>query len=151
MISKISNCVLLCLFTASLASAEDVNVKGLVESQNQVRAVIEKYVEGTYEGDAKKLNSVFHPKAVMSGYLMGNLIIGTPELFIADITKSPIKDQDTNYQSSISYLEVDGNVATVVLLESGFPGNVSFSDYFHLLREGSDWKIMSKTFMSHVD
>lgn len=34
----------------------------------------------------------------------------------------------------------------VTLKESGFAGTMNFTNYFHLLKEGDEWKIISKAF-----
>jgi len=48
-------------------------------SKNDVRKVIKLYTQGAYEDNAEKLNASFHEKAVMNGYLAGQLMLTTPE------------------------------------------------------------------------
>lgn len=117
--------------------------------ESNIREVIELYTVGTYEGDAEKLQQSFHPKAVMNGYLMGDLMLATPEPFIEEMQKAPIKNATTDYNGEITYLDIAGKVATVTLKETGFPGGLSFTNYFHLIDDGSGWKIISKTFNSN--
>ncbi|MDC1436311.1 nuclear transport factor 2 family protein [Gammaproteobacteria bacterium] len=52
-----------------------------MEQEANIRQVIELYTEGTYEGDATKLEASFHEKAVMNGYLGGATIAGNPGCF----------------------------------------------------------------------
>lgn len=82
----------------------------------------------------------------MNGYKMGQLVMATPKSFIDGMVKSPLKDTGLNYEFGVSDINVDGNVATVTLLESGFPGGVTITNYFHLIDDGSGWKIISKSF-----
>ena len=119
------------------------------QAKADVLTVMTLYTEGTYEGDADKLSRSFHEKAVMNGYLGGKLLLATPSVFIDDITKQPIKDLNVPYKSKISHLEIKDNIATVILEETGFPGDMAFTNYFHLINDGSGWKIISKTFHSH--
>lgn len=118
-------------------------------SESQIREVVRLYTEGTYEGSTEKLGRCFHEKAVMNGYLQDQPILGTPEPFIQQLQANPVKDAGTDYQWEISGLDIDGQVATVILKETGFPGGISFTNYFHLIDDGAGWKIISKTFCSH--
>jgi hypothetical protein len=113
-----------------------------------VRAVMKLYTDGTFEGDAGKLRQAFHPKAVMNGYLQGRPTLGGPEPFIARMERSRMKDSGAPYKPEIAHLEIQGKVAQVTLNERGFMGNGEFTNYFHLIDDGSGWKIISKTFTS---
>lgn len=117
-----------------------------MSEEAKIRAVIDLYTQGTYEGDADKLRQSFHPNAVMNGYLVGQLMLTTPEPFIAQMENAPIKDTDADYRPEITDIAIDGQVASVTLKETGFPGGVRFTNYFHLIDDGSGWKIISKAF-----
>lgn len=43
-----------------------------------VKAVIENYMNGTYQADIEKLKGVFHEKAVMNGYLGPDCLLADP-------------------------------------------------------------------------
>jgi len=114
-----------------------------------VRQVIQQYIDGSYKGDVKALKKVFHPNALMAGYLQGQLVIGTPEPFFADIEKHPsMVGSGAPYKAEIKSIDVAGQIASVILVEMGFFGVMSFTNYFHLLKERGEWKIISKTFIS---
>jgi len=95
-----------------------------------------------------KLNECFHERAIMNGYLGDQLLLATPELFIAEICKSPMKETGFDYSPIVSELNIDDNVASVTLVES-YPDGMGFTNYFHLINDGNGWKIISKTFMGH--
>ncbi len=120
-----------------------------MEHELDIRKILELYTQGTYEGDAEMLRRSFHEKAVMNGYLAGQLMLATPEPFIENITGLSLKDRGLSYSSSISQISINGKVASVTLEETGFPDGVSFTNYFHLIDDGHGWKIISKTFISH--
>ncbi|MFQ3170900.1 MAG: hypothetical protein ACI9DG_000928 [Oleispira sp.] len=71
-----------------------------------------------------------------------------PKPFIENIEKLQLKTHGLAYQSDITRIDIDGKVASVVLTESGFPDNVSFTNFFHLIYDGEEWKIIRKTFCS---
>ena len=109
-----------------------------------VRAVIERYIEGS-KGDVEILRSAFHPDATMTGYLAGNLMLGTPEPFF-DVVKSAVTSESaSSYKAEIRSIEVVGRAATATLVESGFLGS-DFTDFFQLIHDDEGWRIISKTF-----
>ena len=116
-----------------------------------INEVIELYTQGTYEGDGDKLRSVFHDRAVMNGYLGDQLIAADPTPFIEDMENLRLRDSGAEYRSQIVSVEMDGQVAAVTLTETGFPGNMSFTNYFHLIDDGTGWKIISKTFIGSAE
>lgn len=118
-----------------------------MDQEANIRKVIELYTQGTYEGDAEKLNESFHEKAVMNGYLGGQLLLATPEAFITEICKSPMNQTGFNYSPIVTELSIEDKVATVTLVET-YPDGMSFTNYFHLIDDGKGWKIISKTFTS---
>jgi len=122
------------------------------KSESEVEAVrhaIQQYIDGSYSGSVDTLRKVFHTKASMAGYLQGQLVIGTPGPFFADIEKHPpMAESGAPYKAEIKSVDVAGQIATVILVETGFFGVINFTDYFHLLKEHGEWKIISKTFTS---
>lgn len=112
-----------------------------------VKAVIQNYIDGTFHADIDKLKSVFHEKAVMNGYLGPDALLATPEGFIQDIAGSPsMASNNDPYQAEIELIRIEGSIANVVLSETGFRGNGTLVDHFHLIKEGDTWKIISKLF-----
>lgn len=111
-----------------------------------VKEVIQDYIDGTYEADVEKLKAVFHEKAIMTGYLGDELLIGGPEGFFEDIASQPsMKEQNVEYKAEILALTETGKIADAVVRETGFRGTTAFEDHFHLIFDG-EWKIISKTF-----
>ncbi len=119
------------------------------EVETAVRAVLDRYVDAVYHGDAETLKDIFHPAACMNGYLGDKLLVGNPEPFIADIAGNPpMAESGTPLKTEFSALHVSGRTATVTLHEDGFFGSGKFVNYFHLLYDNGEWKIVSKTFES---
>lgn len=115
----------------------------------EVRQVIQQYIDGSYSADVNMLRKIFHSKALMSGYLQGQLMIGSPEPFLNDIEKHPsMAESGVPYKAEIKSIDVVGQIASVTLIERGFLGTMNFTNFFHLLKERGEWKIMSKTFTS---
>jgi hypothetical protein len=109
-----------------------------------VREVIERYIEGS-KGDVEILRTAFHPNATMTGYLGGNLMLGTPEPFFDVVTSTVTSESASSYKAEIQSIEVVGQAATATLVESGFLGS-DFTDFFQLIHDDEGWRIISKTF-----
>lgn len=134
-------------FSLVLTACGQTNTDG--SEEQSVRVVVETYIAGTHEADADALRSAFADNAVMNGYLDNQLLEGTPEPFIQDVTSKPsLKSSGADYEASIEHVLITGNVASVVMRETGF-GPFNFTNYFHLLKKNGEWKIVSKTFTSH--
>jgi hypothetical protein len=112
-----------------------------------IKKVIADYEEAAYKADTKTLQGVFHEKAVMNGYLGPELLITDPSGFIADIGGSPsMESQGHLYRAEIESIHIEGNVASVILSETGFRGTGVLVDFFHLIKTNGRWQIISKLF-----
>jgi hypothetical protein len=119
------------------------------KAEAAVRAVLDKYSEAVYRADVETLKNIFHPAAVMNGYLGDNLLVGGPEPFLADIGGHPaMAGSGAPFKTEWTAIHVAGRTATATLEENGFFGSGHFVNYFHLLLDGGKWKIVSKTFES---
>lgn len=113
-----------------------------VATLNAVRAVVEQYIDGSRRGDAALLRSIFHPNAVMVGWLNGKLLDGSPEMFFQMADGHP---QPASYQATVADVRVTGRSATATLVEQGFAG-LDFVDCFHLIEADGKWRICAKLF-----
>ncbi len=107
-----------------------------------VKAVVSDYIRGTAESDPERLKSVFHEKAVMSGYLGPDLLLGGPEPFFEAIGQRKI---GPDYRAEITEITVVGQTATATIVEDNLY-DLSFVSTFHLLKVEGAWTITSKLF-----
>jgi hypothetical protein len=117
---------------------------------DEVLAVMKRYTDAAYRGDADGLRACFHADAVMSGLLGDQLLMGSPEPFFTDIGGHPsMESAGAPYEPTVVSVDVLGRVASVRIDETGFFGAMSFANWFHLLK-GDDgrWRIVSKAFMT---
>ena len=113
------------------------------------RAVMERYVQAVYKADVDTLRGLFHPAAVMSGYLGDILLAGSPEPFLVDVGGRPsMESAGALYTAGIVDIRASSRTASLRLEETGFFGVHSFVNYFHLLNVEGEWKIVAKTFES---
>ena len=110
-------------------------------SAEAATAVIQEYVDACKAASVERLKGVFHPNALMSGYMQGEFLMGSPDPFFQIVeTSSPCE-----YDYEISQVDVNGDVASVRLDEEGYLG-MNFTDYFHVANVDGKWQIISKTF-----
>lgn len=116
-------------------------------AMNEVAVVIRNYIDGTYEADIEKLKGCFADCAVMNGYLGPDCVLATPAAFIDDIASAPsMKSAGDPYDAKVESIYVEGNIASVVLSETGFRGSASLVDVFQLVKIDGAWKVVSKLF-----
>ena len=112
-----------------------------------VKQVIQNYMDGTYKAEIDNLKGVFHEKAVMNGYLGPDCLIADPSGFVADIASAPsMQSKGDPYQAEIESIRIEGNVASVIVSETGFRGEGTLVDFFHLIKVDGKWSIISKLF-----
>lgn len=113
----------------------------------KIKEILQDYVDGTYQADTEKLKGVFHGRAVMNGYLGPECVLGTPDLFIADMASAPsMASRGDPYHAEIEMLRVEGDVAVAAVSETGFRGEGALVDFFQLIKTDGEWKIISKLF-----
>lgn len=98
------------------------------------------YTEAAVKGDSKIAMQCFAPAATMS-YAEGDSLVTVPIQALYDYY-----DQTGPHNATykIAGCSVEGGVA-MVRIESKF-GENEFTDMFTLVKDGSDWKIVSKVY-----
>ncbi|WP_162300057.1 nuclear transport factor 2 family protein [Kineobactrum sediminis] len=119
-----------------------------VESLSAVQAVIQSYIDACARGDVLALRALFHHSAILSGYLAGELVTGSPEPFFTAVGANPAPlDSGLRYIARIDTVHIDGRIATAVLRETGYMG-MDFVNHFQLLEVDGQWHIVAKLFES---
>lgn len=115
-----------------------------MNDQTAVRAVVEEYVAASVARDVARLKAIFHPQALMSGYLQDQKMVGSLQP-LYDFLQQQQADTSGKHRWEIPVLEVIGSIADVTLIEKNFFG-MNFTTYFHLMKLDGSWKIVSKLF-----
>lgn len=115
------------------------------QERAEITHTVDLYIEGVRDGDAAKLRDAFHPDARMWGSMSGERYDEPIAELIAMVDGNPV-DVDGSYQARVTSVEQTDDIASVVLLEDGFWGSVSFVDYLDLARIDGTWRIINKTF-----
>lgn len=108
-----------------------------------IRKAMDLYVQAAVEGDSKVARPAFAEGATISHAEDGKLIC-LPIQALFDYYDATGK-QPASYE--VAECNVAGDVA-MIRIESVF-GDVKFSDMFTLVKDGEDWKIVSKVYQAN--
>lgn len=105
-----------------------------------IRKALDSYIEAALKGDSNIAKPVFGEMATIS-YSENDSLISNPIQALYDYYD---KTGPHHAEYEITSLEVAGNVA-IVRIDSKF-GDVEFDDMFALVKDGDNWKIVSKVY-----
>lgn len=110
------------------------------EEEAGIRKALDSYIEAALKGDSNIAKPIFSDLATIS-YSENDTMVSAPIKALFDYY-----DQTGPHHAEyeITSLEVAGNVA-IVRIDSKF-GDVSFDDMFALVKDGDNWKIVSKVY-----
>jgi hypothetical protein len=115
-----------------------------VRDYDEVRRVVQLFLDGEAKGDVAKLEEASHPDARMFGSVGG----ARYDMPIAEFIKLAADEPgDTgHHRARIVSVDQTGDAAVAVVVEEGYWGALSFVDYLQLTRIGGSWKVVSKLF-----
>ena len=111
--------------------------------ESRIHEAIDYYAEGMRTGSVEILKKGFHQQAILCGYL-GDEMITAPIEGLYDWVKSnpaPAKTGEV-FNCTVLSIEITRRVAAAAVRETSHEGDVI--DYFHLLKVGDRWWIVSK-------
>lgn len=117
------------------------------EDKKMVTELLASYMDAVYRADVETLRGIFHENASMNGFLGEDMVIGTPEIFYADLQSKPsMKESSIQCDYVITDLEITGGIGQAAILVDNFYGMCCVEDHFHLLKIDGKWRILCKTF-----
>ena len=103
-----------------------------------IREAIGHYADGMRTHDVAVLTRAFHEQAVLCGYLGDDLIAGPITQLYAYVESNAVPPE---YACDVLAIQVTGRVASVSVRELYHDTAI---DYFHLVKVGDRWSIVSK-------
>ncbi len=119
----------------------NVNSVGVKSELDQIRETLTDYIEGTANGQPKRLRKAFHPKFNLYTVAKDTLWIRSGEQYIANINEG----EKLNRVGRIVSIDVEKDVA-IAKVEIVASDTRLFTDYFLLLKYGGFWKIVHKSY-----
>lgn len=111
-----------------------------------VRKTLQKYEDGIKNHDISLLRSAFHEDAMMYGSAGGSVTVMEIEgLFDYVHSQQPISSTGEPHRCYITKIDVAGDAANAEVVQEHCFG-VNYINYFHLIKSGAEWLIVSKTY-----
>jgi Putative lumazine-binding len=113
------------------------------EARAGIKAALEAYFKGHATGDAKHYRTAFLPTAHIEGNREGKFVSWTLDMYCEMFKGIPAPDEATR-KRTIESIDISGDsaMAKATLVH----GEVTFTDYFVLLRVEGVWKIANKVY-----
>lgn len=105
-----------------------------------IRKPLDLYCEASVKGDSKVAHPAFAPTATMS-YVENGKLVSVPIKALFDYYDQT-GQQPASYEITSCHVSTD---IAVVSIDSKF-GETGFADMFTLVKDGDDWKIISKVY-----
>jgi hypothetical protein len=122
----------------------DAGSADAVREYDEVRRVVQLFLDGEAKGDAAKLEEASHADARMFG-AVGATRYDMPIVEFIKLAASEPGDTG-KHRARIVSIEQTGDAAVAVVVEEGYWGALSFVDYLQLARVEGTWKVVSKLF-----
>ena len=117
-----------------------------LSAESGIREAINYYAEGMGAAKVEILKEAFHRQAILCGYLDDEMIAAPIEGLYDWVSSNPAPEV---FNLSILTIEVTGRVAVAKVRETDSHGDVI--DYFHFLKDGDRWWIVSKLWDAETD
>jgi hypothetical protein len=117
-----------------------------VQDLEAIHQVIDLYAETLRDGSTEALRKAFHPRAIMSGWFNGDLLLLDMDGFagLVESVEPPARSGEP-FRYDVVRVDVTGDMATAEIREHSFLGH-DFRTCFHLTRIDGRWQITSKLF-----
>lgn len=120
--------------------------KTYVEEYTAVLEALSKYNEGWAKADGSVMRPAFHPDAVVFTTADAAVTVAPAHDALFDGIDNDFKPSNPN--AAIVTVDVVGDAASARIDTDNLDG-FRFTDFFHLLKDIGEWKIVSKTFYTH--
>ena len=120
------------------------------EDEIAIRAAVQTYLDGLYEGDADKLASVFHPTSSLTWEEGGELKPLPRDEWLAAVRARPSpKSRELARHDEIVQIDRSSPTTAWVKLKCAIPPRF-FTDYLCFLKTGGKWQVAQKVFATEV-
>ena len=115
-----------------------------------IRAAVQTYLDGLYEGDADKLAAVFHPTSALTQWQDGELKITPRDAWLDAVRNRPSPQaRGLARVDEILAIEQIGPAMAHVKLRCAIPPRY-FTDLLSLLKIEGRWQVAQKVFMTEM-
>ncbi len=141
-----------CLGNPAYAAENMVAEKGEITMQETkvsdfeaVKSALNKYLEAGKQGKSSVLRPAVYRDAIMYSAAGGKVEGGSIDALFDYLDGNPAAPE---IEAEITAVDIAGNIAYVKVESDKWHG-ARYTDMFLLVKEGNDWKILTKVFHTH--
>ena len=131
------------LISAGSARAEESKMSS--DTEAAIKRTIDTYIEGGRKGDSQIMRQAFHPDAIIYGVHDGEAGGGAIQ-GLYDLVDGKPPAGDIPYTVTVLNQETD---IAIVRLDIPDWAGTHYTDMFAMLKDGEDWKIITKLWHVH--
>lgn len=124
---------------------ENIMTEASVNDYEAVKATLNKYLEAGKKGKSAIMKTAFLEDAIMYTSVKGEVSGGAIQGLYDYIDGHPAAPE---IEAEITAIDIAGTVAYARVESNNWHG-ARFSDMFLLVKEGNEWKILTKVFYTH--
>jgi Putative lumazine-binding len=118
----------------------------MIEVKDEIREVIQNYLDGLYRCDTELLTRVFHPQAIYATAVDATPLIMNMATYLPIVAqRDPPARQNAPRSERILLIDVVGSSTAFVKLECSF-FQKDYTDLLTLIYAEERWQIISKVF-----
>ena len=122
----------------------------MIDETAAIRAAVQTYLDGLYEGDADKLAAVFHPTSALTWEVAGVLTILPRDQWLAAVRgRASSQSRGLERRDEILLIDQSSPTTALVKLKCQIPPRF-FTDYLSFLKVEGRWQVAQKIFATEV-
>jgi len=122
----------------------------MTDERTAIKAAVQTYLDGLFEGDADKLASVFHPASALTSEQNGVLTTLPRNEWLAIVRgRASAKAQGLERRDEILDIDQSSPTTAFVKLKCQLPPRY-FTDYLCFLKIDGKWQVAQKIFATEV-
>lgn len=135
------------LISSLFINAQSSSVANQSNEMEQITSTLNKYIEGSTNGQPKLLEEAFHPDLNLYSMRRGEFSIWSGIDYIADTKQG----EPTGEIGKIISIDFENDIGVAKVQISHPESTVPYIDYFMLMKMEGSWKIIHKMYTKRVN
>lgn len=118
-----------------------------VQEHHAIADVLKQYIDGGKQARSSTMKPAFSDQATLFGVDAGGQLTGGPIQGLFDTIDTAFTPSP-DARAVIAHIDIAGMAASARIDTNGLSGHC-FTDFFHLLKVGGQWTVVSKIYHTH--